>query len=108
MVRSFRAGPPAPSVRNDETRTISDMSLGPRSVAVAATEGMLPFELTLACEVFGSAPAGLPGPWYDVEVCGPRAVRVGRFLLEPDGGLDRLAKARTVIVPALADIDEEP
>ncbi|WP_418957665.1 helix-turn-helix domain-containing protein [Streptomyces tritici] len=79
-----------------------------RSVAIAATDGMLHFELALAQEVFGSAPAALPGPWYDLTVCGARAVRVGRFLLEPDRGLDGLAEADTVIVPALADVDEEP
>jgi transcriptional regulator GlxA family with amidase domain len=69
---------------------------------------MLHFELALAQEVFGSAPAAVPGPWYDVSVCGTHAVRVGRFLLEPDRGLDRLAHADTVVVPALADIDEDP
>ena len=58
------------------TRTIPDMSSVPRSVAVAATDGMLHFELALAYEVFGSAPAALPGPWYDVKVCGTHAVRV--------------------------------
>jgi AraC family transcriptional activator FtrA len=84
------------------------MSAVPRSVAVAATDGMLHFELALAYEVFGSAPADLPGLWYDVRVCGTHAVRVGRFLLEPDCGLDRLAHADTVIVPALADVDEHP
>ena len=79
-----------------------------RSVAVAATDGMLHFELAMACEVFGSAPATLPGPWYDVRVCGSHAVRAGRFMVEPDHGLDRLADAATVIVPALADVDEAP
>jgi len=78
------------------------------TVAVAATDGMLHFELALACEVFGPAPAAVPGPWYELTVCGTRAVRVGRFLLEPDAGLDGLARAGTVIVPALADVDEEP
>ncbi|GHF53973.1 transcriptional regulator GlxA family with amidase domain [Amycolatopsis bartoniae] len=78
------------------------------SVAVAATDGMLHFELSLACEVFGAVPAALPGPWYDVSVCGTHPVRVGRFLLEPDAGLDRLARVGTVIVPALADVGEEP
>ncbi|MDG4797774.1 helix-turn-helix domain-containing protein [Micromonospora sp. WMMD1082] len=79
-----------------------------RSVAFAATDGMLHFELALAYEVFGSAPDAVRGPWYDVSVCGTRPVRVGRFLLEPDGGLDRLARAGTVVVPALAEIDEDP
>ena len=79
-----------------------------RSVAVAATDGMLHFELALAYEVFGSAPAAVPGPWYDVTVCGEHPVRAGRFMVEPDHGLDRLAHAGTVIVPALADTDAEP
>ncbi|WP_042382436.1 helix-turn-helix domain-containing protein [Streptacidiphilus melanogenes] len=79
-----------------------------RTVAVAATDGMLHFELALASEVFGSKPDGVPGPWYEVEVCGARPVRVGRFLLEPDRGLDWLTQAGTVIVPALADVDADP
>ncbi|MEV6637810.1 helix-turn-helix domain-containing protein [Actinoplanes sp. NPDC051470] len=84
------------------------MSSGPRTVAVAATDGMLHFELAMAYEVFGSAPDAVRVPWYDVTICGDRAVRAGRFLVEPDCGLDRLARAGTVIVPALADVDDEP
>ena len=84
------------------------MSSGPRTVAVAATDGMLHFELAMAYEVFGSAPDAVRVPWYDVTICGDQAVRAGRFLVEPDRGLDRLARAGTVIVPALADVDDEP
>jgi AraC family transcriptional regulator, transcriptional activator FtrA len=79
-----------------------------RSVAVAATDGMLHFELSLATEIFGAAPDAVPGPWYDVRICGAHPVRVGRFSVEPDRGLDRLVDAATVIVPALADVDEDP
>ncbi|MEU6087300.1 helix-turn-helix domain-containing protein [Streptomyces sp. NPDC047085] len=79
------------------------------TVALAVTDGMLHFELSMAYEVFGAAPDGVTGiPWYDVEVCGPGAVRVGRFRLEPDHGLDGLARADTVIVPGWADIGVEP
>ncbi|WP_285487133.1 helix-turn-helix domain-containing protein [Amycolatopsis taiwanensis] len=78
------------------------------TVALAVTDGMLHFELSLAYEVFGFAPAGVAGPWYDVSVCGPGAVRAGRFGLEPDHGLDRLPRADTVIVPGWADVDEDP
>ncbi|GGK99322.1 AraC family transcriptional regulator [Planomonospora parontospora subsp. parontospora] len=84
--------------------TIPDMN----TVALAATDGMLHFELSLAYEVFAAAPEGVTVPWYDVTVCGPGAVRVGRFRLEPDHGLDRLPRARTVIVPGWADVDVEP
>ncbi|KAB1988515.1 helix-turn-helix domain-containing protein [Streptomyces triticiradicis] len=78
------------------------------SVALAVTDGMLHFELGLACEVFGSAPDAVKVPWYDLAVCGPEAVRVGPFRLEPDHGFDRLPDADTVIVPGWADIDREP
>lgn len=38
-------------------------------------------------------------------VCGDGPVRAGRFRIEPDAGLDRLARAETVIVPSVADVD---
>ncbi|MFI0963922.1 helix-turn-helix domain-containing protein [Streptomyces sp. NPDC021080] len=78
------------------------------SVALAVTDGMLHFELGLACEVFGSAPDAVKVPWYDLALCGPEPVRVGPFRLEPDHGFDRLPLADTVIVPGWADIDREP
>ena len=84
------------------------MSLDPRSVAVATTDGMLHFELAMAYEVFGSQPDAVPGPWYDVQVCGARGVRAGHLSVEPDRGFDGLARAGTVIVPAVADVDAEP
>jgi AraC family transcriptional activator FtrA len=47
-------------------------------------------------------------PWYEVSLCGSGAVSVGRFRLEPDSGLNQLARADTVIVPACSDVDEDP
>ncbi|MFJ3203870.1 helix-turn-helix domain-containing protein [Streptomyces sp. NPDC086989] len=78
------------------------------SVALAATDGMLHFELSVAMEVFGSAPAAVTVPWYDLTVCGTDTVRFGRFRLEPDHGLDRLRDADTVIVAGWADVDVDP
>ncbi|WP_410567984.1 helix-turn-helix domain-containing protein [Amycolatopsis sp. cmx-4-61] len=72
------------------------------AVALAATDGMLSFELTIATEVFGDDPR------YGFAVCGSAPVRVGRFLLEPDHDLDRLARADTVLVPGWADVDAAP
>jgi transcriptional regulator GlxA family with amidase domain len=77
------------------------------SLALAATDGMLHFELAMACEVFAHDPSGLADPWYDLAVCGPGTVRIGRFQLEPDHGLERLARAETVVIPALADVDAD-
>lgn len=85
-------------------RTISDMD---RTLALAATDGMLHFELGMAYEVFGADMSGVVDPWYDVRICGPGPVRVGRFRLEPDCGLSELSRAATVIVPALADADAD-
>ncbi|GGX73653.1 AraC family transcriptional regulator [Streptomyces hiroshimensis] len=86
------------------TRTIPDVD----SIALAVTDGMLHFELSLAYEVFAAAPPGVADPWYSVAVCGPGPARAGRFRLEPDHGLDRLPLAGTVIVPGWADLDEDP
>lgn len=92
------------SVRNATPHTLPDMT----TVALAVTDGMLHFELALACEVFGAGVSGPDGSWYRLSICGPGAVRAGRFRLEPDHGLDRLAGADTVIVPGWADIDRDP
>ncbi|MFC7013936.1 helix-turn-helix domain-containing protein [Streptomyces viridiviolaceus] len=78
------------------------------TVALAVTDGMLHFELALACEVFGADMTGVADSWYRLSVCGPSTVRAGLFRLEPDHGLDGLQRADTVIVPGWADIDQDP
>ncbi|MGR4878401.1 helix-turn-helix domain-containing protein [Streptomyces sp. LARHCF249] len=78
------------------------------TVALAVTDGMLHFELSLACEVFGSDLSHVANPWYRLAICGPGAVQVGRFRLEPDRGLGQLPYADTVIVPGWADVDVDP
>ncbi|GGP79421.1 helix-turn-helix domain-containing protein [Saccharothrix coeruleofusca] len=89
-------------------RTLPDMHPDAHAVALAVTDGMLHFELSLAHEVFGARPATVPGPWYDLVVCGQGDLRLDRFRLEPDHGLDHLPRARTVIVPGWADVDVDP
>ncbi|MFE4416228.1 helix-turn-helix domain-containing protein [Streptomyces sp. NPDC056821] len=78
------------------------------TVALAVTDGMLHFELSLAIEVFGSDLTHIVDPWYGFALCGPGPVQVGRFHLQPDHGLDHLAHADTVIVPGWADVDQDP
>ncbi|MCK2215385.1 helix-turn-helix domain-containing protein [Actinomadura sp. ATCC 31491] len=81
------------------------------TVAVAVSDGILHFELSLAYELLGTPPpASAPvADWYEVSICGTGPVRAdGRFLLDPDGGLDLLARADTVIVPGWADVDVDP
>jgi transcriptional regulator GlxA family with amidase domain len=77
-------------------------------VAVAITDGMLHFELSVACEIFGSDTASEIDPWYDLVICGPRTVQAGKFRLKPDGGFDQLAHADTVIIPGWADTAVDP
>ncbi|MBR7837045.1 helix-turn-helix domain-containing protein [Actinospica durhamensis] len=77
------------------------------TLAFAALDGMLHYELATACEIFTLDPTGLADPWYDVVVCAQGPIQAGRFVIEPDDGLDRLARAETVIVPSIADVDAE-
>jgi transcriptional regulator GlxA family with amidase domain len=74
-------------------------------VAALALHGVVPFDLAIACDVFGRAvPPGVDPP-YDVRVCGEaRVVRSGCFDLRVRFGLDALADADTVVVPGIEDI----
>jgi AraC family transcriptional activator FtrA len=91
-------------VRNDTMRTLSDM----HTVALATAGRLLHFELGVAYEIFGNPPLGSESSWYDVSLCGPGPIQVGPFKVDPDHGLDHLAKADTVIVPACVDVDDPP
>lgn len=85
-------------------RTISDMN----KVALAASEGMLHFELAVAYEIFGADLSHVTSPWYDLAVYGSKDVTLGRFRLVPDGGFDELTQSDTVIVPGWENIDHTP
>jgi AraC family transcriptional activator FtrA len=79
-----------------------------RSVALAVHDGITIFEVASVCEVFG-VDRGIADPWYDFTVCGTGTVRVGGwFRVDAPRGLDDLASADTVIVPACRDVDEDP
>ena len=73
-----------------------------RVVAVAEHE-VSPFELSVACEVFGADRSFLRDPWYAFTVASPgRApleTDVGMRIL-PDEDLSALERADTVVVPA--------
>jgi AraC family transcriptional activator FtrA len=79
----------------------------PHRVAALVTEGMAPFELSSVIEVFGLPRPEIDGPWYTLDVCSDRpgaALRMtGGFTLSAEHGLDVLAEADTVIVPAVVD-----
>jgi transcriptional regulator GlxA family with amidase domain len=77
-------------------------------VGIAIADGMLHFELSIACEVFGPETAQGIDPWYELRVCGPAPVQVGRFVIAPDAGFEALVEADTVIVPGWADTAVDP
>ncbi|MGH9018670.1 MAG: DJ-1/PfpI family protein, partial [Acidimicrobiales bacterium] len=85
-----------------------------RDVAVVACEGLSLFEFSVAHDVFGTDPdigARHGGSWYRLAVCGPAPGPVttgGGLRLEVPYGLDRLARAGTVIVPPVKDPDAVP
>ncbi|MEV4417287.1 helix-turn-helix domain-containing protein [Catellatospora sp. NPDC049609] len=72
-------------------------------VALALTDDIPVFELAVPCEVFGIDRSDLVDPWYELRLCaaepGPLSVRSG-LTLHPRYGLDGLADADTVLVPA--------
>ena len=75
-----------------------------RDVAVVVLDGVAPFELGVLCEVFGidRTDDGMPG--FDFAVCSPGGAPVttgGGFRITPEHGLDRLASADLVAVPAM-------
>lgn len=67
------------------------------------------FEFASAAEVFGLARPELGEDWFCFETCGAGAGPVrGQYgtVIQPDGNLDRLAEAGTIIVPGWKGIDE--
>src|SRR5437763_1785291 len=96
----------ATSGRNADVRYNPAMTRRRHTVAALAFDGLAPFELAVACEVFGIDRSHLPGadPWYRFKVCaagqGPLRAANGLFTLAAPYGLDDAARADTVIVPA--------
>ena len=76
------------------------------SIAVLALDGVVPFDLGIACEVFGTARLAGDVPAYRVEICGAAAqVRSQGFSIEVPHDLRRVEQADTVVVPGVYDLD---
>ncbi len=74
------------------------------SVAVVALDGVVPFDLGIACEVFGTARLADDAAAYRVEVCGAsERVRSQGFSIEVAHDLRRVERADTVVVPGVYD-----
>jgi len=89
------AGCSAPRRRSAPRRDSHD-------VAIIVYDGFTPFELGVACEVFGDDRWVAPGdPWYRLFICGDTSAPVtadGGFQILVPHGLETLSKVDTVIV----------
>ena len=80
-------------------------------VALALTSGMPVFEASVPCEIFGIDRPDLVSPWYRFSVVGlgEGPVRIGPgFLFPATDDCDALARADTIVVPACADVHDDP
>jgi AraC family transcriptional activator FtrA len=81
-------------------------------VALLGFDGMAPFELGVAVEVFALPRPELPVDWwYSFSLCAPEpgTLRVvGGFTIEAPHGLDALARADTIVLPGTADVHADP
>lgn len=70
-------------------------------VAAAVLPGAHPFELAVACEVFGLVRPELGVEWYDFRVCAVEEppIDLGGFTIDTPHRLDTLAEADTVVIP---------
>lgn len=75
-------------------------------VVVVAPPGVVPYDLSVPCEVFARALGPRGAPAYRVRVCSVEPeVDAGYFALRTWHGLDLLDHADTVVVPGVADVD---
>ncbi|MEV7802968.1 helix-turn-helix domain-containing protein [Microbispora sp. NPDC088329] len=80
------------------------MRAGTGVVALAVTADMPMFELSIACEIFGTDRRDLADPWYELRLCAAEPGRTrtqNGFVLHTPYDLEALAAAGTVVVPAL-------
>jgi transcriptional regulator GlxA family with amidase domain len=73
-----------------------------KTVAAVVLNGVAPFELAVACEVFGIDRSELGVPWYRFLVCAaePTPIRTSvGFTIDTPHGLERLREADLIVVP---------
>lgn len=74
-------------------------------VAILAFDGVVPFDLTMACEMFGRVPLAPGKIPYEVLVCAQsNRIRTKLFDMRIRWGLSHAVNAQTVIIPGLDDV----
>jgi transcriptional regulator GlxA family with amidase domain len=86
---------------------IAGFAPGPRPlVAVLAFDGVVLADLATPCELFGQARDAAGRPLYQVRICSAaREVRTEHANLQVPWRLSSLARASTVVVPGVDDLD---
>src|ERR1051325_10883397 len=84
----------------------------PHLVAAIVTHGVSPFELSVACEVFGLDRRELVDPWYKLLVCAAveppiRAKTSEGFTIDTPYRLSDVERAQTIVIP-MWNADDEP
>ncbi|WP_407528998.1 GlxA family transcriptional regulator [Methylobacterium oryzisoli] len=73
-------------------------------VGVLALHGVVPFDLSIPCEVFGRAQGADGAPFYEVRVCGEvPEVHARPFELRVPYELDALPSVDTLVIPGIDD-----
>src|SRR5262245_6810968 len=90
-----------PVARSDDVADLESRRRAPHTVAAIAQNGGHPFELAVACEVFGLDRPELGVPWYRFVVVAAQRppIELGNFTLATPHGLDELEHADTIIIP---------
>ncbi len=83
----------------------------PHVVAAIVNHGVSPFELSVACEVFGLDRSELVDPWYELRVCAavepPVRMKTSMGLtLDTPYRLEDVERAGTVVIPMWSPDDE--
>lgn len=81
------------------------------NVAAVVYDGVAPFELGLLCEAWGLDRTETGGPTFDFAVCTPAPGKVTTsmgFSLDVEHGLDRVAEADLVTLPAMPRDQKAP
>ncbi|MEV5510628.1 GlxA family transcriptional regulator [Streptomyces orinoci] len=83
------------------------------TVAVLALDGVVPFDLSVPGQVFGTANQAAGRPRYEILVCAPgRSVTTspeyGAFRMRAPHGLDGLERAGTVVIPGHSGFLDPP
>ena len=78
------------------------------TVAVVLMDGVVEFDFSIPCEVFGTDRREIADPWYRFAVVGGRVRTQAGLVFEGTNDLRYLARADTIIVPGATTSDAPP